>query len=244
MLRGFGYFFKGLRLILAPGIKRYVLIPLIINIAIFSFGLWLGITWFNSFLEQILPDWLSWAEFILWPIFAISYFLIVFYAFAILVNVIAAPFNGFLAEKVESYLRGDKTLSTESDFKTVLKEAPRIIASEMGKLAYFLLRAIPLLILFLIPGANVLAPFIWFFFSAWMLSLEYLDYPFGNHNILFKETRSLVKKRKTRCFGFGAAVSGFTLIPFINFIAMPAAVAGATALYVDTFTEITESFSK
>ena len=241
MFCGFSYFFKGFGLIFASGIKRYVVIPLIINITIFSFGLWIGITWFNSFLAQVLPDWLSWAEFILWPLFAISYFLIVFYAFAILVNVIAAPFNGFLAEKVESYLRGDKTLTTESDFKSVLKEAPGVIASEVGKLVYFLVRAIPLLILFLIPGINVFAPFVWFIFSAWMLSLEYLDYPLGNHNVLFKETRSLVKQRKARCLGFGAGVSGFTLIPFLNFIAMPTAVAGATALYVDTFAQDAKS---
>ena len=31
--------------------------------------------------------------------------------------------------------------------------------------------------------------------------------------------------------------SGFTLVPFINFIAMPAAVAGATAFYLDTFSK-------
>ena len=237
MFCGISYFFKGLRLIFVAGMKRYVIIPLIINIAIFSLGLWVGITWFNSFLDQVLPDWLAWAEFIIWPLFAISYFLIVFYAFAILVNVIAAPFNGFLAEKVESYLQGDKTMATESNFKTVLKEAPGIILSELSKLVYFMVRAIPLLILFLIPGINVFAPFIWFAFSAWMLSLEYLDYPCGNHGILFKETRSMARQRRTRCLSFGAVVSGFTLVPFINFIAMPAAVAGATVFYLDTFSK-------
>ena len=237
MFCGIGYFFKGLRLIFVAGMKRYVIIPLIINIAVFSLGLWVGITWFNSFLAQVLPDWLAWAEFIIWPLFAISYFLIVFYAFAILVNVIAAPFNGFLSEKVESYLKGDKSMATESNFKTTLKEAPGIILSEVSKLAYFLVRAIPLLILFLIPGINVLAPFIWFVFSAWMLSLEYLDYPFGNHGILFKETRKMARQRRTRCLSYGAVVSGFTLVPFVNFIAMPAAVAGATAFYIDTFSK-------
>ncbi|MEM7304641.1 MAG: sulfate transporter CysZ [Pseudomonadota bacterium] len=237
MFCGIGYFFKGLRLIFAPGIKRYVIIPLIINITLFSFGLWVGITWFDSFLEKVLPGWLTWAEFILWPLFAISYFLIVFYAFAILVNVIAAPFNGFLAEKIESYLQEDKNLTTESSFQSVLKETPGIILSELSKLTYFLIRALPLLILFLIPGINVLAPFIWFIFSAWMLSLEYLDYPLGNHGILFKETRTMAKQRRTRCLSFGSVVSAFTLVPFLNFIAMPAAVAGATALYVDTFSE-------
>ena len=78
---------------------------------------------------------------------------------------------------------------------------------------------------------------IWFIFSSWMLSLEYLDYPLGNHNILFKKTRSLVKQQRAACLSFGAITSAFTLIPFVNFFVMPIAVAGATLLYIDKFSD-------
>ena len=234
MFSGIKYFLSGFSLIFRSGIKRFVIVPLAINISIFAFGFWLGLTWFDSFLASMLPDWLSWAEFILWPLFALSYFLIVFYLFALLANIIAAPFNGLLAERVELQLRGDTSQLPQSAFHQIIKELPRTIGSEINKLFYFLLRSLPLLILFLIPGVNILAPIIWFLFSAWMLSLEYLDYPLGNHNILFKQTRTLVKQQRAKCLSFGALISAFTMIPIINFIVMPIAVAGATAFFVDS----------
>ena len=234
MLRGIKYFFSGFKLIFSPGLKRFVLIPLIINISIFALGFWLGMEWFDQFLTKMLPAWLAWAEFILWPIFALSYFLIVFYLFALIANIIAAPFNGLLAEKVELRLRNDSSQDNQSTIKKLLKELPRTVGSEINKLFYFLLRSLPLLILFLIPGINLIAPIIWFSFSAWMLSLEYLDYPLGNHGIFFKHTRALAKQKRARCLSFGAMVSTFTMIPVLNFIVMPVAVAGATALFVDS----------
>ena len=229
MFSGIRYFFAGFKLILKPGIKRFVAIPLAINICVFAIGFWLGFSWFDQFLAKVLPSWLAWAEYILLPLFAISYFLIVFYLFALLANIIAAPFNGLLAERVEQHLRGSNINNSNSTFKQIISEAPRAIASEIYKLSYFLLRALPLVILFLIPGVNIAAPILWFMFSAWMLSIEYLDYPLGNHNIVFKQTRILVKTHRVKCLSFGSLVSVFTMMPIINFIVMPVAVAGATA---------------
>lgn len=237
MFKGLRYFFAGFKLIFRPGIKRFVFIPLVINIFIFATGLWLGMEWFEQFLASVLPAWLAWAEYILWPLFAISYLLILFYLFALLANIIAAPFNGLLAERVELYLRDGTLIQENTSFKKIIKEFPRMMGSEINKLLYFLLRALPLLILFLIPGINVIAPFIWFAFSAWMLSLEYLDYPLGNHDILFKQTRNLVKTQRMKCLSFGGTISAFTMIPVVNFFVMPVAVAGATAFYVDVFND-------
>ena len=214
-----------------------MVIPLIINIAIFSIALWMGIQWFEYFLNSFLPTWLGWLQFLLWPLFALAYFLLVFYLFALIINVIAAPFNGLLAEKVEQTLRGMTITESNTTIMALLKEVPRNIMNELGKLFYFLIRSIPLLVLFVIPGINFMAPILWFLFSAWMLSLEYLDYPLSNHGVLFENTRRRVRKRRITCLGFGAAVSATTMIPFINFIAMPAAVAGATALYVEQLSD-------
>lgn len=237
MLGGIRYFFSGFKLITQPGIKRFVFIPLLINICIFSLGFWLGMAWFDQFLDKMLPTWLAWAAFILWPIFALSYFLIVFYLFALVANIIAAPFNGLLAEKIEQHLRNETPIHNQSTIKQLLREIPRTVGSEISKLFYFLLRSIPLLILFVIPGINIIAPIIWFIFSAWMLSLEYLDYPLGNHGVLFKQTRNLAKQQRAQCMSFGALVSAFTMIPVLNFIVMPIAVAGATAFYVESISQ-------
>ena len=241
MFRGAGFFFTGISLLTKSGLKRFVIIPLIINSAIFTLVFWFGLQWFDQFLNNLLPSWLSWAEFILWPLFALSYFLMVFYLFALLMNVIAAPFNGLLAEKVEHYLLGDLTDQPDTNIPQLLKQIPGSIGNELGKLMYFLLRSIPLLVLFLIPGINIIAPLLWFLFSAWMLSLEYLDYPFSNHSISFKNTRALARQQRVTCLSYGAAVTGFTMVPILNFIAMPAAVAGATALYAHSFKNQTQT---
>ena len=92
---------------------------------------------------------------------------------------------------------------------------------------------IPLLVLFVIPWVNLIAPFTWIAFSTWMLAISYVDFPMGNHRLGFAEQRQRLKKRRFAALGFGGATLVAVAIPFINFIAIPAAVAGATAFWVD-----------
>lgn len=107
------------------------------------------------------------------------------------------------------------------------------IVAELKKLAYLTLWAIPLLILFLIPGINLFAPVAWGLFSAWMLALEYSDYAMGNHQISFRQERKLLKKNRGLAWGFGGGMLLLTLIPILNFFAMPVGVAGGTVLWVE-----------
>ena len=80
--------------------------------------------------------------------------------------------------------------------KQLMKEILPSLLSEGRKTIYFLLRALPLLILFLIPGVNLVAPFLWMAFSAWFLALEYGDYPMANHGLLFKEQHRRLKQAR------------------------------------------------
>lgn len=59
-----------------------------------------------------------------------------------------------------------------------MKDVPRIMKREWQKFAWYLPRAIVLLILYFIPGiGQTIAPVLWFLFSAWMLAIQYCDYP-------------------------------------------------------------------
>ena len=55
----------------------------------------------------------------------------------------------------------------------------------------------------------------------------------GNHNIRFKEQRARLGQKKLLSLGFGGSTLLATMIPLVNFFVMPAAVAGATALWVE-----------
>jgi CysZ protein len=232
-LNGAGYLLRGLNLITKPGIRAFVLIPLLVNMLVFSLLIWVGIDQFEILMDRFLPSdesWLSWLRWLLWPIFAIAIVLIVFYTFTVIANLIAAPFNGLLAEKVERYLGGELP-NPPGGIRQLMKDLVPSLLSEVRKMGYFLLRAVPLLILFLIPVVNLAAPFLWLAFSAWFLALEYGDYPMANHGLTFKAQHQRLKQTRITALVFGGSLTLMMMVPLLNFVAMPAAVAGSTVFW-------------
>ena len=244
ILKGISHVRDGFRLIKLRGVKRYVAIPALINIILFTAAIWYGYIKFDSLLEQNLPDWLNWLEFLIWPIFFIAALVIVFFAFTLVANVFGAPFNSVLSEKIEEKLINEKQTSEENletvqeiehknIYLTLLRGARLGLSNEFRKLFYIAIRAIPLLLLLLIPGINVFTPFIWFLFGAWLLAIEYLDYPMGNRDFTFKQQLTLIKQNRFLCLGMGIGLMVMTIIPVLNFFAMPVGVAAATALWTE-----------
>ncbi|MCW8875363.1 MAG: sulfate transporter CysZ [Gammaproteobacteria bacterium] len=230
---GVAFLLEGLRLIRLPGLRRYVLIPLLINVLLFGGALYFAFGWVASLVEMLLaylPAYLDWLSYLLWPLFALVSLVVVFFSFTMLANFIGAPFNDLLAAAVERQLTG--RAQEDSDWKTLLRELLPNLLSELRKLLYFVLRAIPLGILFLIPGLNLAAPFLWALFAAWMMALEYTGYPMANRGLLFPQQRRWLREHRGLSLGFGGATLLGTLIPVVNFLVMPAAVAGATAMWV------------
>lgn len=232
LFRGAGYFFTGLGMITRPGLRRYIIIPLLINLMLFS----LLIVWLsNEFGAMValytpkFPEWLSWLGTVVWLLFAALIVVMIFFTFTLVANIIAAPFNSLLAEAAEAQLTGEQG---SGGWGKAVREAPGVMLDAVRKLLFFMLMAIPLLVLFLIPGINLFAPLIWGAFSAWVIALEYLDYPLGNHSLRLKQQRTLAGNHRALTFGFGVATLAATLIPFINLLAIPAATLGATTLWV------------
>jgi CysZ protein len=233
-LQGFLLPFRALPMLFRPGIRSFVVIPLLLNIAVFALLAWAAISYFDVFMAEYLPEdtWLSFIRPVLWVIFALAYALAMFYGFTILANLIASPFNGILAARVEENLTGTQP---EGANLSVAASIVPAITGELSKLAYFLKWAIPILILFLvasfIPGLNLLVTILWVAFGFWFLALEYADYPMGNYDMPPKEQRTLLRRRRFKSLGFGAGVSAMMLV--LGFVAMPAAVVSATQFWVD-----------
>ena len=152
--------------------------------------------------------------------------------FTLVANLVGAPFNGLLAERVEAHLTGGRS-GEDPGWLSMLRATPRLLGSEIAKLLYLAVWLVPLLLLQFVPLLNVVAPVLLFLFGAWMFALEYLDYPMGNHGALFREVRAAARERRRTAFGFGIVVAALAVVPLVNLFLMPVAVAGATALYVD-----------
>ena len=229
---GLGYWLAGLRLMWQPGLRRFTLIPLFINTLLFGLAGWLLFSMAGDWVEGLLPDWLDFLYWLLMPIVVLGLLLVTFFTFTLVANLIAAPFNAVLAARVEAHLTGH---SPPEDDKGVITGAVGAIAGEVGRLLYLAAWAIPLVILWLIPGLNLLAPFAWFVFSAWMMSLEYIDNPAGNHGLSFREQRQRLRQRPALTLGFGSLMTLMTMVPVANFLAMPVGVCGATRMWVEGF---------
>ena len=233
-IKGASHVVNGFRLLKLRGIKRYVVIPLIINIILFAGVIYFGAGKIDELFEQYLPNWLAWLEFILWPLIVVASLLVVFFTFTIIANIIGAPFNGVLSEKIEEHLTQQRN-NTNEGYLDLLRNAGTGISNEVRKLIYFAVRIIPLIIIFLIPGLNLIAPILWIIFGAWMLAIEYLDYPMGNHKLSFKQQLVLLKNNRFLCLGFGLVLLFMTITPILNFFSMPVGVAAATSLWVKSF---------
>ena len=228
MTLGLQCFIAGIGLIQRPGVRRFVILPLLINVVIFGVASWMLWLYAFDWLSNLLPSWLGWLVNILMPLFTISLLTVVYFSFTLLANVIAAPFYSHLANSVEAILKGEEIPEVESS--SIFKEIMLTMGSELRKITYYLLRALPLLILTIIPGINVIALPLWLLFSAWFLAFEYSGYALENHKILFQQQRLLLSEDRVSAISFGGLSLLATTTPFVNLIAPAVAVAGATKL--------------
>ena len=154
------------------------------------------------------------------------------YISTLLVLMLTSPFHALLAEKVEELVTGEPVPALEGITPTLL-EVPRALFREIRKLLYYVPMALAVLILTIIPVFNAFAPLGWFLMGAWMMSLQFVDYPMDNHRLQFREVREACAERRLSTIGFGGMVAFFTGIPLLNLVVIPAAVIGATLLWCE-----------
>ena len=161
---GLHYFARGWNLVHMRGIRRYVIVPLLVNVLLLGGAFYWLFRRLGEWIPQLLshvPDWLQWLSYLIWPLSVISIVLVFGYFFSTLANLIAAPFCGLLAEQLEGQLTGRPL--PDSGWMGLLKDLPRIMKRELQKLGYYLPRALGLLLLYFIPGfGQIVAPVLWF----------------------------------------------------------------------------------
>lgn len=218
------YFIKGLKFLGKPELRKFLLIPVLINLVLYSVAFVLGYHYISGFIEHIIPDWLQWLNWILWPLFFICFFIITFFTFTLLANLMAAPFYSKLSAKTLALLTGNPVTIEE-------QPVAKVIWAEARRLGYLGLRALPLIFLFIIPGVNFIAPFLWAVFGAWAIALEYMAYPLENEGLLFVEQRQMARSIRLGALSFGGISIAGLAIPLFNILVPPAAVIGATIYF-------------
>ncbi|MCE3044229.1 sulfate transporter CysZ [Legionella sp. 16cNR16C] len=232
---GMMYLSMGFRGLLTKGLKRFVILPVLFNFLLFS-GLFFLLYHYlfpyaYYYLDQ-LPAWLHFLNVLFLIIFCISFFLLFLSMFTVFFNIIAAPFNGLLAEKAQLLLYG-RTIPGLS-FKDIVF---RTIKRQVQFLAYFLPRFLGMCLLFFVPVIHPVYPFLWFWFNAWMLSVQYQDFAMDNNLVDFKEMRQKMRGNRLLSLGFGFSINLASFIPLLNLFSMPAAVIGGVMLFCERHPE-------
>lgn len=244
----FHYLKKATGVLKQKGVKRYVYLPIVINLVVFIglFALLLDFSggWlFDLFGADIETGW-GWLDnqgwlstiwniiaYILSALIGIIALVLLAYIFSTVVHLIGAPFYGIMAGKVDEQY--SKEVFPEESLFSVGK---RSLIREFEKILYWVLRAIPLLILhavlFFTP-LFVIMPVVWFLFGAWILGMEYFDYAPDNRGITFKQNKAILKANKWTVLAFGSLMIVFTLIPLVNLVVIPVGVAAGTMLWFD-----------
>lgn len=247
---------RGAQLLTRKELRPFIIIPLLINLVLFialgalmisqfdDLGRFIGsllsdtpvdtsnMSWWRAILAKG-ADWAAsvfqWLAWLIAIAVVLLFFMVYGYLFGIITNIIAAPFNGFLAEKVEELLTGHPP-PPEALHSMVL----RTLGRELRKLMYFLGWGIVIFIIALLTSWTVFIPAIltalW---GAWCMAIQYVDYPLDNHQRSFSELKRVLMRKKLTTLGFGGSVMLAKMVPVLNIFVMPAAVAGGTALWVE-----------
>ena len=181
----------------------------------------------GEWLAARLPDWLDWLAAVLAPVFHVLAVVVAGWMFSFLAVLLASPFLGALSARAEREAFGAGPECDESAGLTIR----RAFAREARKLAYHLPRLAAVFVLTLVPVVNVVAPFLWFAFGAWMLAVQFVDYAAENRGLDLRDTLALLRANRAAALGLGAPVALLLAIPFAALVVIPAAVCGGAILW-------------
>lgn len=231
-MNGLECFLDGFKLIRRPGLRRYFVIPIIINALVLTGLVAVSYTHFGGWVELIMgwfPDWMVALYWLVSGIALSVLLVLILFVFTFVANIMASPFNAVLSIRVEQALTGLVPVSTVSPWLIL----PRSMVRELGKLLYVLPRLLGLLLITIIPVVNMVAPFLWGLFGVWMMSIQYTDYAADSNDVSFGELKLKLGSRKLDALMFGLAAYLLLTIPIVNLILMPVGVAGGTRFWVE-----------
>lgn len=244
--KGFMYPIRGLGLILTNWrLFRLSLLPLLVNTVVFMIFLlsfnYIAYEISTRVFEESTQAW-YWAALSMLiggALFVVS-IIVVMFAFVAVGLIIAAPFSDMLSAAVEEKLTG-KVMESPMSLWGLVKFTTK---NESKKMSVILLIQAALALVNLFPGAGqaifaVTSPI----FLALVVAFEFTGYSLDRRGFSFHRKRRYITSRLGLSLGFGLAVGITLVIPLINFLLLPLAVAGGTMMVVENPPETAGSAS-
>lgn len=236
------FFQRGTRMTLSKRMRPWVIIPLLFNIILFGLFYGSALYFIDAWLDSLVASWhfagfwsflntlLPYLEGLLMVLLGGLLLILFANVFTLIVQLIASPFLGLLAERVNH-----DSCSVPLPEESIIAMVKRTSIREIQKLWYWLWRAFLLLIVviifYFIPGLNLLGSALWFLFSGWILGMQYIDFGADCRLISLSDMRRALYKKRWLVLGFGCIMLVLTLIPLVNLVIMPVGVITGTLIW-------------
>lgn len=237
-LFGFTYPFRSLKFFFSHTVLiKYSIAPMIINLIIYGSVFILSYNWFIGSVDKWLGIentevgfWLRFLHTVLLIIVFLLLLFVCYLLFTILGNLITAPFNEEISQRVEEIVSGDGVVHKMGFWE----DAYISIKGEMQKLIFYIAILIFIFSLNLIPIAGtVLSTIIGIIFSCFYNALDFLDYPMTRKKMRFRDKLKITSKGKFITYGFGFTSFLLMFLPIVNVFMKPILVAAGTSLFYE-----------
>ncbi|HQO40465.1 MAG TPA: EI24 domain-containing protein [Spirochaetota bacterium] len=229
-ITGFSTTFEAFGIIRKNRMTKFLIIPLIINIALL-----LSIAWYTF--VKASPMLLEFARFDQWylkpvqylvsPVLVILLLAAAFFAYSVTGALIASPFLDIISLKTEKALGGNVP-----DPGFSLKALVRMAAGVVKLLLLTLALYIIILPLNLVPVAgSAIYAAAGFLLTAFFCGFQFYDMPLERRGLNFNEKFHLCRKFASTVAGTGAAFMLISLIPVAGFLGIIVATSGAAAAF-------------
>lgn len=197
-----------------------VFLPIVLGVVCAFFGTALFFSYDDVLIDMILfaePSawWAIALYYLCKALVYVSFLVAVLVGSVLVVNIIASPIYDIVSMKVESDITG------KASPELSIVESLKLIGEELKKVAFISVISLALLV---IPGINLFAMLATALLVAW----DFYDFPFARRGMKFKDRIVFLKQDLWAIFGMGL----WMMIPFIQFVMMPLAVAGGTMIAV------------
>lgn len=232
--RGLSFPFRGAKLVYFenPDLIRYWAVPIVVTSAVLIASLWAVFHYDDAIVSMVWSepartgdDWEGWALAVAHGAFelVIDVLLLVlaFLVTLIVSSVVAAPFNARLAEVLDE--RVTRTQPPAFELARVAMDLVRAAAIELGfAVVNAILFVAGIALPVASPGLFVIGMIAW----ALYFGIAYVDAPLASRGLTLGERLRFVRQQPMAMLGFGTGVGVFLLVPIVNLLFMPAAVAG------------------
>ncbi len=217
------------------GLYKLFLVPVFLNIVLFSLMVWLGIAWAGSFTDTIYSwlalDQANWGSFnwlteiIYWTLSLLLgaiVFLLYLSIFRYIMLILIAPVLAYVSEKTEELATGN---SYPFSLPQLLKDTWRGIQIAIRNGLTEVLLTIILLLASFIPVAGFVTPVLLFLVQSYFYGFSMMDYYFERQKLSANESRNLILRYKWTAIGNGSFFNGMLYLITLLSATLPLVLA-------------------